>query len=432
MRPSLLSAALLTCLLTAGLLPAAEAADLPALTYRHDHFLFTIDPDTQPHWRQVVELWSKDDIPTPLPQVYRVDGDHTPPLPEGYERRTETRWNRAAIARTIVERISNRFDRPAGSVTIGRNEQGRIVFDGVGLTGRSVNVEAAVAATLLALDTGVRDIFLDVTETQPQITVTAEDLKQQGITEVVTIGESNFAGSPQNRRHNIAVGLEKFNGTLIPKDSVFSFNKILGRVDGAAGYRKELVIKGDRTEPDYGGGLCQVSSTAYRGAWEAGFPIAQRKNHSYNVSYYGPVGTDATVYPPNPDMKFTNDGPSDLLIQTHQANDRAYFIYYGTRDTRRAQVWGPIILSTRAAPPDKTVFTSDLPPGQKRKVGDRHPGVTALWFRSTVRPDETLVVERTLSVYEARPLFYEIGSPAPAAPVAPPVNINTPEPPRVF
>jgi vancomycin resistance protein YoaR len=251
-----------------------------------------------------------------------------------------------------------------------------------------------------------------------------------GITEVVTVGESNYAGSPANRRHNIATGLARFNGHIIPQGTVFSFGETLGRVDGSTGYRKELVIKGEKTEPDYGGGLCQVSSTAYRGAWEYGFPIKQRINHSYAVSYYGPQGTDATVYPPNPDMKFENDGPSALLIQTHHdEDDHAYFIYYGTKDKRRSSVYGPFIWNRTAAPPDRTIMTTELPPGERRKVGDRHPGMNAAWVRYTTLDDGTELEDTTVSIYQARPLFYEVGG---VAPEFTPTDIDTPEPPRTF
>lgn len=245
---------------------------------------------------------------------------------------------------------------------------------------------------------------------------------------MVTVGESDFAGSPKNRRHNIQVGLNKFNGHLIPKGEVFSFNEILGPVDGAAGYLKELVIKGDKTEPDYGGGLCQISSTAYRGVWEYGFPIVDRKNHSYVVNYYAPVGTDATVYLPNPDMKFENNSSGALLIQTYSDGDNAYFIYYGTRDARQSEVYGPIISNRVGAPPDKFEVTPNLPPGVKRKVGDRHAGMSVVWYRTVTMPNSEPVIEPVRSIYQARPLFYQIGAEAaPEIPLIEDIPV-TPEP----
>lgn len=387
---------------------AAQAA-YPTLTYRHQHLLFTVDPDRYPTWHGTQEIWTLNGQQIiPLPD-WRVDGDTVPPLPAGVESATQAAWNTAAIHNTLAEQISANFDRPAGAVTIGRSASGSITFDGVGMMGRKADLAAATAATVRALEEGTTDIVLTVSETQPEITVTDAELARLGIREVVTVGESDFTGSPTNRRININVGLGKFNGHLIAQGEQFSFGKILGPVDGSTGYVKELVIKGDKTEPDYGGGLCQVSTTAYRGVWEYGFPIEQRKNHSYAVSYYGPQGTDATVYPPNPDMKFLNDSPSALLIQTYTENSHAYFIYYGTRDARTTEVWGPVILGTRAPPPDRTIFTTDLPPGVRRKVGDRHAGITTVWYRNLQPETGSGKTETVLSVYEARPLFYEVG-----------------------
>ncbi|HRH93038.1 MAG TPA: VanW family protein, partial [Candidatus Peribacteria bacterium] len=297
---------------------------------------------------------------------------------------------------------------------IWRNESGSVVFDGKGLPGRRMDVERAAALTREALEKSIATIVLPVTETQPAITVDDDDLRTLGIREVVTVGESVFTGSPKNRRQNIAVGVSKFNGHLIPQGSVFSFDEVLGPVNATTGYVKELVIQGDQTIPDYGGGLCQVSSTAYRGPWEYGLPIVQRKNHSYAVTYYSPQGTDATIYPPNVDMKFLNDTPGALLMQTFTDElDRAFFIYYGTHDDRRSEVFGPFISNRVLASRDeKTQYSADLAPGERKKVGERHDGLDAMWYRTVQMPGSGATTESYFSHYEARQLFYLVGTPS--------------------
>lgn len=417
----------LVCLGCFVCLPSAAFAYSP-LTFRYEHHLFTLDPDAYPGWNTPQEIWMYEGQEIIPPAAWRVDGDDLPPLPAGVARGWKTGWNKDVIRSSLEKKIGSVLGRSAGTVTI-KGGSGSVKFEGVGLTGREVDTDLLASLTMTALDQGAGDIVIPVTEIQPVVTVENPQLRAMGIKEVVTIGESNFTGSPVNRRHNIGVGLSKFNGHLIPQGTVFSFGKTLGRVDGSTGYRKELVIKGDRTEPDYGGGLCQVSTTAYRGVWEYGFPIEQRKNHSYAVSYYGPQGTDATVYPPNPDMKFKNDSPGALLMQTYQENNRAYFIYYGTRDARTADVWGPLVLGTSAPPPDRTLMTMEIPVGTKRKVGDRHPGITVKWYRQTQMPGAEPTIEPVLSIYEARPLFYEVGVEAMPTPAG---DINTTVPPTIF
>src|SRR6185369_9524297 len=109
------------------------------------------------------------------------------------------------------------------------------------------------------------------------------DTNNLGINELVAVGESDFKGSPKNRIHNVTVGTDKFNGLIIDKGEEFSFNKYLGDVDEEHGFLPELVIKATGTVPEFGGGLCQVSSTTFRAAMNAGLTITERRNHSYAV-----------------------------------------------------------------------------------------------------------------------------------------------------
>ncbi|MDD4319743.1 MAG: VanW family protein [Candidatus Peribacteraceae bacterium] len=404
MRRPLLTALPLLCLWFLLQTEPASAAAAP-LTLRHRHFLFTVRP--LPSWNAPADRWTLNGQPFMPPAALLVDGDVVPPLPPGVRIEREQAWNRAVI-RTVIAGATESLRREPGSVVIRRTASGAIAFDGVGLPGRAVDLERATDLVIAALEGSITDVVLPTVETQPLIRVEDPTLAAQGIREVVTVGESVFDNSPANRRHNIAVGLAKFNGHLIPRDAVFSFGETLGPVDGTTGYRKELVIKGARTEPDYGGGLCQVSTTAYRGVWEYGFPIIQRINHSYTVSHYFPQGTDATVYPPNVDMKFRNDSPGDLLIQTFAENDLAYFIFYGTKDERRSSIVGPFLWDQTPPPPDRTEYTTDLPPGERKKMGERVPGVKAVWYRF-MRTGTGETTESVFSHYEARPLYYLVG-----------------------
>jgi len=380
----------------------------PSLTLQHKHFLFTLTSSDMRRWQRPQETWTYRGRAVVPPTSFRVDGDHVSPLPDGWQRHTITGWNRSTIAVTLERKIAADFDRPAGSVTIGKSMSGGIIFEGVGLPGRTVDIAATTDLILGAIERNIDHITLPVRETPATVTVTDSSLLDAGIREVVTVGESDFSGSPVNRRYNIGVGIARFNGTLIQRNSDFSFDKILGRVDQTTGYRKELVIKGERTEPDYGGGLCQISTTAYRGVWEYGFPILKRKNHSFAVHYYGPQGTDATVYPPNIDMQFRNDGPGALLIQTYIEGSKAYFVYYGTRDTRSTELIGPYMWGHKDPPPPRTELTIEIPPGETKKVGSPVPGVHALWYR-VVHQNGKEHTEPVASIYEARPLYTLIG-----------------------
>ena len=392
-----------------GIVSSAQAA-APTLTYRYRHFLFTLTASDMQQWQGEEEIWTYHGKEITPPASFLVDGDRVPPPPEGFARTTKITWDTDAIAATIAEKIASHIDQPAGSVEISRSQTGAILFRGIGFPGRTVDTKVAALLTVEALKQGATDIMLPVLETQPTVTVLSKELRDMGIRELVTIGESTFYGSTKNRIHNIKTGLNRFSGHLIARGETFSFVKVLGPVDATTGYRKELTIKGEKTLPDYGGGLCQVSTTAYRGVWEYGFPITQRKNHSYAVSYYAPQGTDATVYPPNVDIKFLNDSPGAILIQTAIDTEhlKASFLYYGTKDNRESDVIGPFVWGRTEAPPPRTEETTEIPPGTTRKVGEAVPGLHAAWFR-TIRRDGQEKTEGVYSIYEARPLFTQIG-----------------------
>lgn len=390
------------------LLPSFCAAATAPITFRYRHHLIVVQPRTMERWRLPDEVWTAYGRAFTPPSRLRVDGDRIPSVPPGVRKSQRDGWNLEAIKASLAQEVSARLDRAPGAVTIRKDTEGAYVFEGVGFPGRTVDLDRLARLTAGALEQGVADVFVPVTETQPQVTVEDAELRERGVKELVGFGESVYTGSPVNRRHNIAVGLARFNGQVVPKDGVFSFVEILGPVDGTTGYRKELVIKGNKTEPDYGGGLCQVSSTAYRGVWEAGFPIVERRNHSYAVSYYGPQGTDATTYVPSPDLKFRNDSPGALLIQTYSEDEHAYFLYYGTDDKRSTEVVGPFTWDRRSPPPPKTEYVKDLAPGQRKVLGHAVPGLKAAWFR-TVRKDGKEETEGFYSTYEARPDFFQVG-----------------------
>jgi vancomycin resistance protein YoaR len=156
-------------------------------------------------------------------------------------------------------------------------------------------------------------------------------------------GESSFAGSPANRIHNIAVSVKRYHGLVLMPDEDFSFNQYLGDVDASNGYLPELVIKDNVTTPEFGGGICQVSTTAFRAALQAGLKITSRRNHSYPVAYYGTPGYDATVYKPGADFRFVNDTGNPIYITTKIVGAKVIFTIQGKKNGRAVKINGPFV-----------------------------------------------------------------------------------------
>lgn len=233
--------------------------------------------------------------------------------------------------------IAQKIDRDPVNAAL-RMQDGKATVFSLSQTGLSLNLSSSVVKIIEALNSEKTEATLVVDEVQPEIT--QNSLATLGIVELVSEGRSNFAGSPANRRHNIRVGASRFDGLIIKPNETFSFTKTLGAVDASTGYLPELVIKANGTVPEYGGGLCQVSSTAFRAALNAALPITARKAHAYPVTYYKPYGTDATIYIPNPDLKFVNDTGHHILVQTRIVGNYLYFDFYGTKKSTTVKFAG--------------------------------------------------------------------------------------------
>ena len=212
--------------------------------------------------------------------------------------------------------------------------------------GKALDVAESARIVKESIENGNPVSILAFNDILPEIT--SENIDNLGINTLIGKGESDYAGSPNNRIHNIKVGFDKYQGILIAPGEEFSFNQNLGPVNAASGYLPELVILQDRTVPQYGGGLCQVSTTLFRAAVNAGLEITQRSAHSFVVQYYGTPGFDATIYPPNPDLKFKNNTPGYMLIQYKITGTKLTFELYGQDDGRRVEIDGPHIYDRQA------------------------------------------------------------------------------------
>jgi len=281
-------------------------------------------------------------------------------------------------------------------------------------SGAVLRIKDAVNLININLLTSQRKLELPINALEPKVKLSS--LNSLGIDELVASGKSNFAGSPKNRRHNIAVGVKRFNLMLIPPESTFSFGTALGEVSAATGYLPEMVIKGDETIPEYGGGLCQVSTTAFRAILDGGYPVVERKAHAYRVIYYEPAGLDATIYPPSPDLKFTNDSPGYILINAYVINNNAYFDFYGTKTNRSVKIEGPFVSNVTDYLEPIYVETSTLPVGEVKRIDSAHRGADAVFYRYIYDGNGKLITKDTFkSHYVPWPAKYLVGVPeAPA------------------
>jgi vancomycin resistance protein YoaR len=246
-------------------------------------------------------------------------------------------------ASALAQEIASQVERPPTDAQFRFDDaMGMLVPIVNSVPGQTLDITATVSLIETAANSDQRTVPLALTPVRPSFST--EDGPQLGIIELIGEGITSFAGSSASRTQNIVVGASQFDGVLVAPGETFSFNQFLGEVTAEQGYEESIIIWGNTTRADVGGGLCQVSSTAFRAAFWAGLPVAERWAHAFRVSYYEPPkGLDATIYSPSVDLKWVNDTGHHVLIQTYvdRVNSTLTFRYYGTNPGRVVEMDGP-------------------------------------------------------------------------------------------
>lgn len=301
----------------------------------------------------------------------------------------------------LVDDVATAFDRDAKNSTF-IFEEGRVLEfvpseDGI-LTDRNL-LKSEISQKITELANSENDdatIQLPHKKTVPEITTAS--INNLGIKEKIGTGHSTFRGSITSRIHNIKLASSKFNGVLIAPGETLSFNKTLGDVSKVTGYQQAYIIKDGQTVLGDGGGVCQVSTTFFRAALNAGLPITERRGHSYRVSYYEQgfsPGLDATVFDPTTDLKIKNDTQNYILVQTI-FNEKEYkltFNLYGTGDGRISVVGKPIIKEVSPPPEDLYIDDPTLKNGVVKQIDYKAWGAK-VYFNYKVEKDGAVLFEK--------------------------------------
>ncbi|GIV67542.1 VanW family protein [Caldilinea sp.] len=314
-----------------------------------------------------------------------------------------------ASLRRFLEPIAAQIERRPRDARLRFNPQtGAVTVLSPSFPGRALDVEATIAAIRSAIVSGADEASLVVKTIEPAVDMNR--IAEMGIRELVASGRTYFAGSSASRIRNIEVAAKQFEGVVIPPNGIFSFNQIVRDVSSANGFEDSLIIWGDRTAVGVGGGVCQVSTTVFRAAYQGGFPIVERYNHGYVVDWYGEPGLDATIFTPTVDFRFRNDTGAYLLIEpvVDSVNGVITFNFYGTKPNRTVTISKPEI--TDVIKPGPPVYTVDesLAPGQMKQVEWQKDGMTVTVTRTIVE-NGTTRTDTLRSKYQPWRAVYLVG-----------------------
>jgi len=314
--------------------------------------------------------------------------------------------------RDLLAPIKQQMDRSASDAKFTFNDDTRqLDLIGDSKAGRTMDMDASIKAINDALLRGEHTVSLAIAEAQPEVAGNATG-QQLGITELLWSETSYFYGSSDARIQNIQSAAARFHGVLVAPGEIFSMGETMGDVSLENGFAEALIIYGGRTIKGVGGGVCQVSTTLFRGVFNAGFPIVERYSHAYRVPYYEMIasgavdpslaGLDATVYFPLVDFKFKNDSPYWILMETY-VNVGARSLtwkFYSTKDGRSVtyQTTGP----TNVVPAPAPLFEEkpDLKKNEMKQVDYAANGADVTVTRTVMKDGAVYFQDQVTTHYQ--------------------------------
>ncbi len=246
--------------------------------------------------------------------------------------------------------------------------------------------------------------------------------------EKVLLGKATtgFRTSAAERRENIARATAMFDGVVVPPGQEYSFLSA-GDFSENNGFVEGYGIVNGRLEKVVGGGLCQVSTTMFRAASNAGMEITSRVGHSYVVYFYENIlGFDATVFSPYLDFKWRNDSPGDVTIATSADLDAATvtFELWGTSDGRTVSYQGPVTRNVVRPGGPTWQYDPKMAAGAAKQLVHGRSGMDVTYIRTVTMPDGSVKHNDTFYThYQPWNNFYTYG-----AGVQPPAGVTVIDP----
>jgi vancomycin resistance protein YoaR len=140
---------------------------------------------------------------------------------------------------------------------------------------------------------------------------------------------TSLAGRTKRQRHNIELAAKALNGHVIAPQEVFSFHRVIGSTSPDRGYVKAAAYQDGELVPEFGGGVCQVSSTLYNCALLANCKIVERTRHVWLVRSV-PPGLDAAVASGVHDLRFQSTLPAPIRVHSEIVGDRLALRFFST------------------------------------------------------------------------------------------------------
>lgn len=222
---------------------------------------------------------------------------------------------------------------------------------------------------------------------------------------------STYSTNTAAGNHNMSLALASINGSVVQPGDTFSFNTATGdTTNGSLGYQQAGAIVGGKSTLQYGGGICQASTTLYGAVARSGLEIVTRYNHTWPSTYVD-IGQDATVDYPALDFVFRNNTEYPIYISAGMSGTQLTVTLYGYKP----DTWDKISVysqqtGTIAQPATEYVEDSSLAAGTFELYRQGNAGRTATASRVYYKDGQVVKTESLpSSTYRALSTIYHYG-----------------------
>ena len=260
-----------------------------------------------------------------------------------------------------------------------------------GTPGKAVDQEKLAADLVEAVTSRNYDAVIqaEVNETAPELSEADAREQYQRLSTFTTETTAN-----EKRNTNVKLAAQAINGTIVQPGEEFSFNKVVGPRTAEKGYQEAAAYSGGEVVQEPGGGVCQVSSTMYRVAFQSGMQITYRRSHTFEPNYVTP-GQDAAISWDIPDFRFINTSKAAIGIRANYSNRKMTVSFYGVPVLEKGITWSLESEKTDELPPPEPTYVEDptLDPGTE--VTQKAATNGSRWITYKIVSKNGTVVEKT-------------------------------------
>ena len=303
------------------------------------------------------------------------------------------------------------------SATVNKEDGKTIIPEKVG-----VQFDVEEARSIIG-DGSAESYTIPITTTA--VKVTAEDLKAKLFQDTLAQTSTSLDESNVARTNNVRLAAASINGTILNPGDEFSYNTVVGERTEARGYRPAGAYVNGQVVDEFGGGVCQPSSTLYMAVLRADLEVTERHNHSFTVAYT-PLGEDATVDYGNLDFRFKNNTDYPIKILAEQTDGKMIMTIVGTKTSDKSVETRTEVLETYT-PQTIEKKDSSMMAGQTRVDTTPITGYSTRTYKVITENGKTTEVLANTSNYVKRDKVVYVGTkqPAPTTPQTPATSGGT-------